>query len=115
MRQPLKSLVKEGHEVIVLDNLVTGNKNNLSHIKDRFSFFNVDITNFEEILPLCDKVDWVFHLAGLADIVPSIDNPLEYYNSNVNGTICLLEASRIQKIKKFINAASSSCYGIPVE
>ena len=108
-------LLEEGHEVIVLDNLITGNKNNLSHIKDRISFFNVDITNFEEILPLCDKVDWVFHLAGLADIVPSIENPLKYYNSNVNGTISLLEASRIQKIKKFIYAASSSCYGIPIE
>ena len=108
-------LLEEGHEVIVLDNLITGNKNNLSHIKDRISFFNVDITNFEEILPLCDKVDWVFHLAGLADIVPSIENPLKYYDSNVNGTISLLEASRIQKIKKFIYAASSSCYGIPIE
>ena len=87
------TLLKEGHEVIVLDNFVTGHKNNLSHVKDRISFFNVDITNFEEILPLCDKVDWVFHLAGLADIVPSIENPLKYYNSNLNGTISLLEAS----------------------
>ena len=94
---------------------MTGHKNNLSHVKDRISFFNVDITNFEEILPLCDKVDWVFHLAGLADIVPSIENPLKYYNSNLNGTISLLEASRIKKIKKFIYAASSSCYGIPIE
>jgi len=109
------TLLKEGHEVIVLDNFVTGHKNNLSHVKDRISFFNVDITNFEEILPLCDKVDWVFHLAGLADIVPSIENPLKYYNSNLNGTISLLEASRIKKIKKFIYAASSSCYGIPIE
>ena len=46
------TLLKEGHEVIVLDNFVTGHKNNLSHVKDRISFFNVDITNFEEILPL---------------------------------------------------------------
>ena len=108
-------LLEEGHEVIVIDNLSTGRKDNLTNIKERISFFNVDVTNFERILPLCNKVDWVFHLAGLADIVPSIENPLKYYNSNVNGTISLLEASRIQKVKKFIYAASSSCYGIPNE
>ena len=54
-----------------------------------------------------------FHLAGLADIVPSIDNPTQYFNSNVKGTLNILESSRRANIKKLIYAASASCYGIP--
>jgi len=59
------------------------------------------------------KVDWVFHLAGLADIVPSIENPKKYFDANVVGTLNVLEASKKAKVKKFIYAASASCYGIP--
>jgi UDP-glucose 4-epimerase len=59
--------------------------------------------------------DWVFHLAALADIVPSIENPTEYYKSNVNGTFNVLQACRKYQVKKIIYAGSSSCYGIPDE
>ena len=52
------------------------------------------------------KIDWVFHLAGLADIVPSIENPDKYFQVNVNGTLNVLEASKKNNIKKFIYAAS---------
>ena len=55
----------------------------------------------------------IFIIWGLADIVPSIINPEKYFNANVNGTYNLLEAARKLKIKKFIYAASASCYGIP--
>ena len=58
--------------------------------------------------------DYVFHLAGLAaEIIPSIKNPKKYFVNNVNGTLNVLEASKKVKIKKFIYAASSSCYGTP--
>jgi UDP-glucose 4-epimerase len=57
----------------------------------------------------------VFHLAALADIVPSIENPDKYYQSNVNGTFNVLEACRKYQVKKIIYSASSSCYGIPDE
>ena len=57
--------------------------------------------------------DWVFHLAALADIVPSIQNPDAYFRSNVNGTINVLEASRNYGVEKIIYVASSSSYGIP--
>lgn len=63
-------------------------------------------------LPSFFGVDRVFHLAALADIVPSIDRPIEYYDTNVTGTLNVLEASRKYKISKFIYASSSSCYGI---
>src|SRR5439155_9784274 len=71
------------------------------------------VTNFQALKPLFKVVDWVFHLAALADIVPSIQNPDNYHRSNVDGTVAVLEAARHARVKRFIYAASSSCYGIP--
>jgi UDP-glucose 4-epimerase len=73
----------------------------------------VDIAEFKAIQPLFQGVDWVFHIAGLADIVPSIKQPLAYHHANVDGTFSVLEAARLAGIRRFIYAASSSCYGIP--
>ena len=68
-------------------------------------------------LKILDKyfkgIDYVFHLAGLAEIIPSIKNPKKYFINNVIGTLNVLEASKKAKIKKFVYAASSSCYGTP--
>jgi len=64
---------------------------------------------------LLKNKDYVFHLAALADIVPSIENPDGYYRSNVNGTFNVLEACRKHQVKKIVYSASSSCYGIPDE
>ena len=58
-------------------------------------------------------VDWVFHLAALADIVPSIQKPQEYFRSNVDGTFSVLQAAKAANVKRFMYTASSSCYGIP--
>ena len=58
-------------------------------------------------------VDCVFHIAALADIVPSINNPVKYYQANVNGTLNVLEACKKYNVKRLIYTASSSCYGIP--
>ena len=100
-------LLKDGHDVIVLDNLSTGRVTNLPReveiIEEDISI-TVDYINFL-------KVDWVFHLAGLADIVPSIEKPLDYFQANVTGTVNTLEAARAPKVKRFIYTASSSCYG----
>ena len=107
-------LVSLGHEVIVLDNLVTGQLSNLKRVKNKIKFVNIDLSSKKiKLDKYFKKVDWVFHLAGLADIVPSIKNPKNYINSNVLGTLNVLEASRKNKIKKLIYAASASCYGIP--
>ena len=107
-------LVNLGHEVVVLDNCSTGRLSNLSQVKNKIKFVNADITIANKNLTKhFHKVDWVFHLAGLADIIPSIINPNEYFKSNVLGTFNILEASKKAKIKKFIYAASASCYGIP--
>ena len=107
-------LVKLGHEVIVLDNLSTGRLQNLNQSKDKIKFVNVNITNNNETFAnFFNEIDWVFHLAGIADIVRSIKNPGDYFDTNVKGTFNVLEASRKSKVKKFIYAASASCYGIP--
>ena len=107
-------LVQSGHSVIVLDNLSTGRLSNLDKVKNKIEILNIDIA--KNILDNYFKnVDQVFHLAGIADIVPSIMNPKSYLDSNLMGTLNVLEASRKAKIKKFIYAASASCYGIPRE
>lgn len=95
-------LIKEGHEVVGIDNFSVG-KNNAYYIR------NENITKFWDEW----TCDWVFHLAALADIVPSVKKPVEYHDNNVNGTLRMLEWAREKGVKKFVYAASSSCYGEP--
>jgi len=112
-----EALLKLGCLVTVIDNLTTGRKQNLQglisdpHLKVVYA----DINDTRKIKPLFKGADFVFHLAALADIVPSIVNPLNYFRANVDGTVNIMEIVRTMcpKLKKFIYAASSSCYGIP--
>ena len=108
-------LLKDGHEVIVIDNYSTGRRLNLEHVANipRLKIHEADINDYERILPLFVGVDWVFHLAALADIVPSMQRPMEYHRANVDGTISVMEACRAAGVKRFVYTASSSCYGLP--
>ena len=109
------ALLERGMEVQVIDNLSTGRLLNLEHQKEN-PLLKVDIAelaNYGEVDHLFEGVDWVFHLAALADIVPSIQRPLDYHKANVDGTINVLEAARKAGVKRLVYAASSSCYGIP--
>ena len=72
-----------------------------------------DIRNFKDISRLFKGVSIVVHLAALSDIVPSIEEPVDYLETNFNGTINILESMKLYNVKKIIYAASSSCYGIP--
>lgn len=111
----VEHLLGDGHEVTVLDNFSTGRPETLDHVRSnpKLSIHKVDIAELERILPHFEGTDWVFHIAALADIVPSIEHPLVYYRSNVDGTVNVLEASRRHGIKRFVYTASSSCYGVP--
>ncbi len=70
------------------------------------------ILEFDKIKDYFKDIDWVFHLAALADVVPSVTEPLKYHKNNIDGTVSVLEASRQGGVKRFVYAASSTCYGI---
>ena len=107
-------LVRIDHKVIVLDNFVSGKKANLAHHKKKdVKIIRVDISKSKNLDKYFKKVDYVFHLAGLAEIIPSIRNPKKYFNTNVLGTLKVVEAAKRAGVKKLIYAASSSCYGSP--
>lgn len=108
----VETLVENGQEVVVIDNLATGNLQNLRKVIDKITLVREDIRS-TDIGSTFTDVDTVFHLAALADIVPSIDRPREYLDVNVIGTCNVLEFSRQNRVGKFIYAASSSCYGLP--
>lgn len=108
-------LLADGNQVKVIDNFSTGRQENLSHHRDNknLTVIKADISDFDSIKTHFQCVERVFHIAALADIVPSIVNPLDYYRANVSGTASVLEAARLAKVKKLVYAASSSCYGLP--
>jgi UDP-glucose 4-epimerase len=110
-----EQLLEQGHEVIILDNLVCGRMENLTALlaHPKLVFEQVDICDYTSINTFFRGVDWVFHLAGLADIIPSIEEPLNYFNVNVAGTLNVLQCARQHDVKRFVYAASSSSYGIP--
>ena len=107
-------LVRNNHKLIIVDNLSTGHKKNLEHLKGNTNvlFLERDCLNINLNDKVFQSVEYIIHFAGIGDIVPSIENPLKYMINNVNGTINMLEIARKIKIKKFVYAASSSCYGL---
>lgn len=107
------ALLDLGHDVIVLDNFSTGRPENLVHVEKRIDLIECDIGLDEDWARSFSGVNWVFHLAALADIVPSIQDPGAYFRSNVDGTFNVLQAARQAQVDRVINVASSSSYGLP--
>ena len=117
-------LIDEGHEVGIIDNLSTSDKSN---INPKAKFYNLDITmnNMSNKTGNAVKqlgwpfdnwnvfkdVDVVFHLAALARVQPSIENPIKYHNTNVTGTLKMLKAAVNNNVKRFVFTSSSSVYG----
>jgi UDP-glucose 4-epimerase len=110
-------LVERGFAVEVIDNLVTGRRENLAHHEGNpnVRLHVVDMSELPREGSLFRGVEYVFHFGGIGDIVPSIERPLDYMRSNVNGTLAVLEASRRAGVRKLVYAASSSCYGLATE
>lgn len=112
----VERLLANGHTVTVLDNFSTGRPQNLAHLRSApgLQVHQMDVSDAQNIRPFFfNGIDWVFHLAALADIVPSIQRPLDYHRANVDGTVSVVECARQAGVKRFIYTASSSCYGIP--
>ncbi|GIW78850.1 MAG: NAD dependent epimerase/dehydratase [Gemmatales bacterium] len=110
-------LLQEGYEVRGLDNLSVGRTENVAHHQNnpRFKLSVQDLRDLQSEDSLFDDADYVFHFGGIGDIVPSIDRPIDYMSVNVLGTVRALEAARRAGVKKFVYAASSSCYGLAKE
>lgn len=108
-------LLSQNYEVVGIDSLVVGRSSNLRSVAENknFTFIEGDIRSPRDVDKAIKGIDIVFHLAALADIVPSITNPTEYFTTNVDGTFNIVEAARRERVKKLVYAASSSCYGIP--
>lgn len=107
-------LIADGYRVVGVDNLATGRRANLEHHArdERFVFHEIDVTDLDSMRRVMRGIDRVFHIAGIGDIVPSIESPLAYHRANVDGTIACLEAARDAGVARFLYAASSTCYGL---
>ena len=108
-----EKLVDLNHTVTIIDNFSNGKLENIKQFKKKVTIIKADISKRGVWQKKFRDNDYVFHFAALADIVPSINNPSKYFDTNVKGTLNVLEASRKYNIKKFLYAASSSSYGIP--
>jgi UDP-glucose 4-epimerase len=111
----VERLLGADHEVHVVDDLSTGRLANLEHLLGdaNLRVHVLDVANHAELLPIVRGAEHVYHLAALADIVPSIEQPLAYAHANVAGTLSVLEAARHGGARRLVYAASSSCYGLP--
>ena len=107
-------LLKKKYEVRVIDNFPGGHRDNLKKHKNNknLKLKEINILKININDKVFKNVEFIFHFAGIGDIVPSIEKPISYMNTNIMGTVNILEAARLNKVSKFVYAASSSCYGI---
>ena len=110
----VERLLKENYKVKLIDNFYNGKKANLKDFinNKNLTIYKTDILEKKKLDKIFTNCKFVFHLAALADIVPSIEKPQAYYNTNVTGTFNVLEAAKKNNVEKIIYSASSSCYGI---
>ncbi len=110
----VEHLLDKGFRVVAIDDMSNGQQDNIEIFKDdkNYEFHKIDLAKEFDDSIFKDSI-YVFHMAALADIVPSIEEPFKYHEANVTATIRVLEASRKYNIKKFVFSGSSTCYGIP--
>ena len=115
----LEELLKLGQTVVGLDNFSTGKPENLEDVRKEvgpkrwecFHFIEADIRNLDDCLNACEGIEYVLHQAALGSVPRSIDDPIKTNQSNIDGFLNMLIASRDMGIKRFVYAASSSTYG----
>ncbi len=106
-----EGLIEQGAKVVIIDNLVTGFRENLEEIKGDFEFIEGDINDDSALKKAIKDVEIVFHQAALPSVPRSVDNPAETHEACVNGTFNLLLKAKENNVQRFIYAASSSAYG----
>ena len=104
-------LLSKGFGVRVLDNLSTGNPENLTRASSRIEFIKGDLRSEKKVQKAIRGVSYVFHMAAIASVPQSVARPVETHEVNVTGTFRLLEASRKAGVKRFIFTSSSAVYG----
>ena len=107
----VEELVRHGKSVRVLDNLSTGRRENLASVEGKMDFHLGDIRDLEAIRPVFDGVDYVIHLAALASVAWSIEDPAMTTLVNLNGTLNVLLAARDARAKRVVMAATAAAYG----
>ena len=110
----VEKLVGRGDNVIVIDNLQTGKKENLKTVWDKINFLEMDIRNFDLLKTELKNIDGIFHEAALASVQDSFVNPEEYHDVNVNGTENIFKLAKEFGFK-VVYASSSSVYGNPIK
>ena len=106
-----RELVRRGHDVIVVDNLITGNIRNLDGLHDDLQFVGGDVAEIDMMKPLLKGVDVVLHHAALCSVPRSVDNPSLSHRHNALATLNLLTATMEAGVERFVYASSSSVYG----
>ena len=106
----VKLLVKKGHNVVVIDNLHKGKKENLDEVLDKIEFLNIDIRDYDLMEKNMRDIDGVFHQAALTVVQDSFKDPEEYHSVNVDGTENIFKIARKNNFK-VVYASSSSIYG----
>ncbi len=111
----VEDLLAAGRHVRVVDNFACGHRRNLTAVEKHphLHIIEADVRDAKAMAEAFTGAARVFHLAALADIVPSIQAPEAYFRTNVDGTFTVMEAVRACGVRKVVYAASSSCYGIP--
>src|ERR1700749_827231 len=105
------ALVEAGHQVQGIDNLSTGNLENLAAIRSSIQFQQDDIQDQQAMRTACEGVDFVIHQAALASVPRSVKDPVTSHENNINGTLNVLMAAKEANVKRIVYAASSSAYG----
>ncbi|PBO85646.1 MAG: NAD-dependent epimerase [Thaumarchaeota archaeon] len=106
----VKLLIKKGHDVDIIDNLHTGEKENLNEVIDKINFYQIDIRNKKDLEKIIKNCDGIFHEAALTAVPESFENPKEYHDVNVIGTRNIFEIAEKGDIR-VVYASSSSIYG----
>jgi UDP-N-acetylglucosamine/UDP-N-acetyl-alpha-D-glucosaminouronate 4-epimerase len=105
------AVLAQGDQVRGIDNLSTGNRENLSGILNRIDFHEADLLDLDAVHKACRGVDYVLHEAAIPSVPKSVMDPLGSNRANVDATVNVLVASRDAKVKRVVYAASSSAYG----